>query len=137
LSVSSDIRDQVDRDAGLLVSAIRRGDIRAGDKVLIEYLTDAEVELLVLRILRFAMTEKLLSVYIHALSSMKWLTMAEACMYSRKSPNTLKAWADDSRIYGTPAGESGSWIFDRESIDSFFNGPRDERRLELERRRKP
>jgi len=135
LNVADDIKGQVDRDANILATALKRGDIRAGEKVLSEYLTDDEVESLVMRILRFAMTEKVLSVYIHALSSMRWLTLQEACLYSRKSMRTIKAWASDGKIYGHQAQKAGDWIFDRESIDSFFNGPREERRLELERRR--
>ena len=131
----SDIKNQVASDAGALSTALMSGSIKAGEKALSTFLNEDEVELLVLRIIEFAITEKLLTICIQALGSMKWMSMTEACLYSRKSPNTLKGWVNDGKIYASPPDVSGEWVFDRESIDSFLYGPRDKRRLELKRRR--
>ncbi|MDO8282718.1 MAG: hypothetical protein Q7U10_08900 [Thermodesulfovibrionia bacterium] len=54
------------------------------------------------------------------LASMKWLTMKEAIIYSRKSKNTLLKYIMKNLIYGDQV-EGGDWIVDRESIDRFYN----------------
>lgn len=106
-----------------------KGDILAGEKVLSEYLSDEEIDFLVLRILRFSLDNRLLSTHIHALGSMRWLTMFEACLYSRKSVTTLKKWVEEGKIYGGPPEDGGDWILDRISIDDFYEARREERRV--------
>ncbi len=73
---------------------------------------------------------------IEVLGSARWITLAEACAYSCKSENTIKALLKSGNIYGSKAG-TGTWTIDRVSIDQLFNQERDERRLELARRLKP
>ena len=98
--------------------------------MLSEYLTDDEIDLLVLRILRYSLDNRLLSTHIHALGSMRWLTSSEACLYSRKSLTTLKKLAEDGKIYGGPPTVGGDWIWDRISIDYFYDTRREERRVQ-------
>jgi hypothetical protein len=74
---------------------------------------------------------------IEVLVSARWLTMAEACYYACKSENTLKKIINEGKIYADKKG--GGWIVDRESIDTYYNETRDNRRIELDkilRRRK-
>ena len=66
------------------------------------------------------------------LQTIRWLTLAEACLYSRRSNNTLKKLIRENQIYGTKKG--GEWIVDRESIDAFYNADRDEMRIKLHAR---
>ena len=60
---------------------------------------------------------------------MKWLTLQEACTYSRRSSNTMKRLILQGKIYGSK--KEGEWIVDRESIDGYFNADRDEARIRL------
>ena len=131
-TLAKDIKDLVEKDAHKLAEALVNGSILAGEKALSEYLTDEEIDTLVLRILRFSIDNRLLSIYIHALGSMRWLTTFEACLYSRKSLTTLKSWAEDGKIYGGPPTDGGDWVWDRVSIDDFFNTKRDERRIKVQ-----
>ena len=49
----------------------------------------------------------------------RWLTMNEALEYAKvKSVKTLKMWVDKGYIYGNK--RTGSWIFDRQSIDDWY-----------------
>jgi excisionase family DNA binding protein len=71
---------------------------------------------------------------IDVLVTARWLTIAEACEYARKSVNTLKRYIIEGKIYGSKQG--GEWIVDRESIDSFYGEDRDRRRLVLAQMRR-
>lgn len=133
MSYTPGIESNIKHDVEALTGALMSGTVKAGKKVLSSFMDKAEVELLVLELIRFALSKKLLTLYMHALSSMKWLDLSEACIYARTSPNTLKQWYDEGKVNASPPDVSGSWRFDRESIDCFFNTRRDERRLELER----
>lgn len=63
------------------------------------------------------------------LKTVKWLTLQEAAIYSRRSINTIKKLIAEGIIYGTKRG--GEWVVDRESIDAYFNEDRDEMRIKL------
>jgi len=65
------------------------------------------------------------------LKTMKWITLQEACIYARRSVNTIKKLIQEVKIYGTK--RDGEWIVDRESIDAFYNCDRDEMRIRLGR----
>lgn len=54
------------------------------------------------------------------LKTARWITLAEAAAYSRKSAKTILRWIDEGMIRGINRGE---WIIDRESIDAFFCAP--------------
>lgn len=72
------------------------------------------------------------------MGAMKWLTLREACLYARRSRNTVLSWIKDHNIYGTKPDGSGDWLVDRESIDKFLGIARDERRIrQAEARRDP
>lgn len=50
--------------------------------------------------------------------SQRWLTISEACQYSKMSKNTLKAVIDSGGIFASKRG--GKWIVDRTSIDKYY-----------------
>lgn len=62
----------------------------------------------------------------------KWLTLAQACEYTGRSPTTLKRKAKEGRIVGHKP-ESSQWQFDRESIDCFFTPPVNKRAFDIVR----
>lgn len=61
--------------------------------------------------------------------TMKWITLNEACLYARKSINSMVKLIVRNKIYGTK--RDGEWIVDRESIDAYYNCERDEMRIRL------
>ncbi len=63
------------------------------------------------------------------LNCMKWLTLHEACIYARRSSNTIKKLVLEGKIYASKKG--GEWIVDRESIDRYFYTERDDLRIKL------
>jgi hypothetical protein len=70
---------------------------------------------------------------IDVLCTARWLTMAEACEYSRKSINTLKKLIASGKIY---ADKRGEWTVDRQSIDDYFNARRDDMNIFLAKKRR-
>jgi Na+/H+ antiporter NhaA len=53
----------------------------------------------------------------------KWLTVSEAMRYAEvKSRKTILAWINEGYIYAFR--RTGSWVIDRESIDSWYNKDR-------------
>jgi len=50
--------------------------------------------------------------------SQRWLTISEACQYSKMSKNTLKSVIDSGGIFASKRG--GKWIVDRTSIDKYY-----------------
>lgn len=52
----------------------------------------------------------------------RWMSLREASGYARVKRDTLMKWLDQGFIYGTK--RTGKWIFDRKSIDDFFNEER-------------
>jgi excisionase family DNA binding protein len=62
----------------------------------------------------------------------KWLTLAQACAYTGRSPTTLKRKAQAGEIVGhKPQGSQ--WQFDRESIDAFYTPPINKRAFDIVR----
>jgi len=56
--------------------------------------------------------DKLLSI------SQRWLTVREACLYSKMCRNTLMHFIDSGEIKASK--KQGKWIVDRLSIDAFY-----------------
>ena len=50
--------------------------------------------------------------------SQRWLSMSEACIYSKMSKNTLMLCINDGEIQAVK--RRGKWIVDRLSIDSYY-----------------
>lgn len=63
-------------------------------------------------------------------------SLAEVCLYARKSKNTLLKLISQNEIYGTKPDNSGDYIIDRESIDGYYNRERDNIRVTLEQVRR-
>lgn len=70
------------------------------------------------------------------IQSMKWLRLREACIYSRRSRNTILEWIKCGNIYGAKPEGSGEYIIDRESIDNYYNSLKKEREIRLSRIRR-
>lgn len=66
--------------------------------------------------------EQILSVVMAGLHLSRWLTIAEACQYSKVKRETLMKWIDEGHVYASKT--SGKWIIDRTSIDDYFNKDR-------------
>ena len=101
-----------------------------GSGILERALTEGDVHRLAGEVLRYGMESRLLALFMAALSSMKWLTLAEAEVYSRMGRTLLREKIEDPncRIYGTRQGEGrkSGIIVDRESIDSHYNKDRED-----------
>jgi len=133
--LAPDIQAVIEGDAKKLTEALISGEISVG-KFLPDYFDESEIENLAFDILNFICDQRLMAPIIQYLGTMKWLSLQEACIYSRKSKNTLLALAADGTIYATREG-MGDWVFDRESIDRFYNRKREKdhaRRADIERR---
>jgi len=50
--------------------------------------------------------------------SQRWLSMREACLYSKMSKNTLMECINENEIKAVK--RRGKWIVDRQSIDSYY-----------------
>lgn len=54
----------------------------------------------------------------------RWLSLKEACYYSRIGKDRLKALARQGVVKGAPDPDNrrGDWIFDMRSLDSYREG---------------
>lgn len=68
------------------------------------------------------------------LSSMRWLKLSEAVIYSRMSKKTLRKYILQGDIYAIKEG--GCWIVDRKSIDTHYKRNKTEFLLALDEREK-
>jgi hypothetical protein len=50
--------------------------------------------------------------------SQRWLTITEACLYSKMSKNTLMGTIGSGHVFASKRG--GKWIVDRTSIDQYY-----------------
>ena len=56
---------------------------------------------------------------IRLLGARKWITLAEACIYTGRSRKTILRYIEAGGIKASRPG-GGHWQIDRESIDAFF-----------------
>lgn len=114
------------KDSATIAGALIDGTLRLRDGRTLETcgLSDLQIEQLAQDIITFIISRKLIAPYIAALSQMKWLDSVQAIIYSHKSMNKLKELVAKGRIYGTKGEDSGEWIFDRASIDAYYNTDR-------------
>ena len=125
MKIANDIRSIFEDDAKKLTEAFLTGEIKAP---LSEMADQSDVHAFAADILRFQFDSSMLSLIIPFLGTMKWLSLDEACIYARKSRNTIleliiKGDKKGNMIYGTKGG-GGEWIVDRESIDAYYNEER-------------
>lgn len=128
MKLASDIKILLEEDVKKLTEAFLTGEIKLP---LPEMADQADVHSLSADIIRFQLEGRMASAILPYLSTMKWLSLDEACIYSRKSRNTMLDLIKEGKIYGTKA-EGGEWIVDRESIDAYYN----EERLALQEKLK-
>jgi hypothetical protein len=141
MKIAADIRARLEEEARKLTEAMLSGEVSLTDgRTLCDLgLTEGDVHHLAREVLRYAAEEKLLSVLMGALGSMKWLTLAEAEVYARMDRTTLKRLINDphSPIYGTRQGDpvygtksgrdtKSKIIVDRESIDAHYSKGRND-----------
>lgn len=130
--LSSDIKSIIEDEAKSLTSAFITGDISpAGGFTMTNYFSEQEIHLFTAAIIQHQLDRKCLSLVLPFLSTMKWLSMQEACIYSRKSRNTLLELIKTGKIYGTKPEGLGDYVVDRGSIDDFFNIARTEQMIHL------
>lgn len=136
MKIAPDITSVIEDDALRLTEALISGEIALADgRGLSEMgLTEADMHRLAREVLNFMLDRRLLAPVIQYLSTMKWLTLQEAYIYTRRSRNTIIRWLEDGKIYGSKPEGSGDWLVDRESIDSYLYAVRDQRRIHLARR---
>lgn len=135
MKISPDIKSLFEDDTKKLTEAFLTGEISAAkepEKHLSFYFTTAEIERLSSDVVSFIIEQKLLSPVISILGTMKWLSTGEAMIYSRKSRNTLLELMRSGKIYGTKPEGSGDWIWNRESIDRYYEADREKIRLRLQ-----
>jgi excisionase family DNA binding protein len=120
MKIGTDIKKVIEDDIKHLTEAFLTCEISLPDS---SQMSDLSYFSLASDIIRYQLQIRMLSLIIPFLGSMKWLTLAEACIYARKSRNTLLDLIKEGRIYGTKA-EGGEWIIDRETIDAHYNEER-------------
>lgn len=126
MKLPADIMGHLDEDRKKLSEALIAGEISTGQGMALrDFLKEHEIEQLAGDILRFLLERRALSLFFTILGSMRWLELPLACLYARKSQNTLKAWIADPEnpVYGLKTGDgvTSPIIVDRESIDKFYN----------------
>lgn len=123
MKIANDIKIIFEDDAKRLTEAFMTGEIPvpSADSSNPSYMSNLHE--IASDILRFQLDSKMLSLIIPFLGTMKWLSLDEACLYARKSRNTILDLIKEGKIYGTKA-EGGEWIVDRESIDAYYNEER-------------
>jgi len=134
MKLASDISSLIEDDIRKLTEAFCTGEISIpglGDI----FRHESVLQRLAADIIRYQLESRMLSLVLPYLSTLKWLSMQEACFYSRKSRNTLLELIKTGTIYGTKPEGSGDYVVDRESIDSYYSDDRNKRRLHLAGRR--
>jgi len=141
MKIGTDIKKVIEDDIKHLTEAFLTGEISMPNLSNLSSLSyeshlsspsyESRIQTLASDILRFQLESKMFSLIIPYLSTMKWLSLDEACVYARKSRNTMLDLVKEGKIYGTKA-EGGEWIVDRESIDVYYN----EERLALQEKLK-
>ncbi len=130
MRLSSDIKMMIEDDARKLAQAFCAGTILAGGNSLTMIFDEGSLHSLAADITRYQLKGGNLSLVLPYLSSMKWLTLTEACIYSRKSRNTVLKLIEEAKIYGTKA-EGGDYVVERESIDAYYNKKREDLKEKL------
>ena len=123
MKLATDIRSIFEDDVKRLTEAFMTGEIPvpSADSSNPSYMSNLHE--IASDIIRFQLESKMLSLVIPFLGSMKWLSLDEACMYARKSRNTILDLIKEGSIYGTKA-DGGEWIVDRATIDAHYNEER-------------
>lgn len=125
LKISKDIRTLIEGDSKQLTEMFLSGEISAGQLSLGEFYSPQEISQFSTAIMQHQLESKSLALILPYLCSMKWLSLQEACIYARKSRNTILKLISQNDIYGTKPEGSGDYIVDRESIDGYYNQERD------------
>ena len=128
MKLSNDIKSIIEDDVKQLTQAMLTGEL-SPVKPLSDYFSEAEIEQLSKEIIRYQLEKKMFSSIFPYLATMKWLTLAEACIYARCSRNTLINWMESGKIYASKPEGSGTYIIDRQSIDNYFNELRDNAKI--------
>lgn len=136
MKIANDIRALIEDDAKHLTEAFLSGEISPGETgtvSLSDHWTEEGIHRFAVSIIQYQLDNKSLAFILPFLGTMKWLSLAEACVYSRKSRNTLLELIKTGKIYGTKPEGSGDYVVDRESIDQFYFTNKHERELHLKR----
>lgn len=136
MKLANDIKSLLEDDAKHLTEAMLIGEISPGNNAsLAEHYTPQQIQQLTAELIQYQLDNKSLSLILPFLGTMKWLSLAEACLYARKSRNTLLKLISQNDIYGTKPDGSGDYIIDRESIDGYYNREREKLQAALIKRR--
>jgi excisionase family DNA binding protein len=125
MRVPSDIRTSIEDDVKKLTEAFCTGEISVDGMPLSDDFGEGLLHGLAADIIRYQLESRMLSLVLPYLSTFKWLSMQEACLYSRKSRKTLLKLIEEMKIYGTRPDGSGEYVIDRESIDAYYNEEKD------------
>lgn len=136
MNILNDIKSKIEGDVKRLTEAMLTGEVSINGISLADEFSEDLIHQFSASIIRYQLENRLLSTIIPYLASMRWLTLPEACIYSRRSRNTLLLWLECGKIYGTKPEGSGDYIIDRESIDKYFNILKDEREIHLSKIRR-
>jgi len=128
MKISNDIKALIEDDIKHLTQAMLTGEL-SPVKPLSDYFSEGEIEQLSKEIIRYQFSSKFFSLILPYIATMKWLSLPEACLYTRHSRNTLLKWIEDGKIYASKPDGSGTYIIDRQSIDNYFNELRDNARI--------
>ena len=131
MKISNDIKSLIEDDVKHLTDAFLTGEISVDSISLADKFNPDLLHKFSADIIKYQLEKKILSSLIPYLSTMKWLSLQEACIYARKSRNTILELIKTGKIYGTKPEGMGDYVVDRESIDKFFDIERNERRLHL------
>ena len=129
MKIGNDIKSLIEDDVKHLTDAFLTGEISVDSISLADKFSPELLHKLSADIIRYQVEKKILSSLIPFLGTMKWLTLAEACIYARCSRNTLINWMESGKIYASKPDGSGTYIIDRQSIDNYFNELRDNARI--------
>lgn len=125
MKLAADIKSLVEDDTKKLTEAFLTGEILMPDlSNLSSPSYESRIQTLVSDIIRFQLESKMFSLIIPYFSTMKWLSLTEACIYARKSRNTVIELIKEMKVYGTKPEGTGEYIIDRESIDVYYNEER-------------
>jgi excisionase family DNA binding protein len=136
MKIGTDIRSLIEDDAKHLMEALLSGELSPGNNAsLAEHYNPQQLQQLTAEIIQYQLDNKSLALILPFLWTMKWLSLAEACVYARKSRNTLLKLIEEGRISGSRPEGSGEFIIDRESIDAYYNAEQDKLRMKYQSRR--
>lgn len=130
MKIAADIKELIEADVKKLTELFLTGEISLPKEDPSSPSYESQVQNFASEIIRLQIEGRMAEAILPYLSTMKWFTLIEACIYMRKSKNTVLNLIKEGQIYGTKA-EGGEWIVDRETCDAYYNEERVKRQEKL------